>query len=305
MGPTAAGKTGLAMELIKRLPLEIISVDSGMVYRGMDVGTAKPTVDQLQSAPHHLIDICDPKESYSAGQFRSDALEKIQEIFAKGRAPLLVGGTMLYFRVLLQGISDLPKSDELVRKKIRLEKEQYGLDALYSRLQKIDSKAALRISKTDSQRIQRALEVYELTGKSLSELQAISPPDVLPYEVVNIVLAPKDIYFLWHKIEERFKEMVKQGFVDEVRRLYAGGDLHLDLPSMRTVGYRQIWQYLSGQISHEEMLRLVPIATRQLAKRQLTWLRRWDDAQWFESDDPMLISQVMILLGDFCKDQSC
>jgi len=297
MGPTAAGKTWLAMELTKRLPFDIISVDSGMIYRGMDIGTAKPTADQLHIAPHHLIDICDPKESYSAGQFRYDALQKVQEIFAKGRLPLLVGGTMLYFRVLQQGISNLPRSNEAVRAKIKSEKDRVGLGALYLRLQKIDPKAAARISQTDSQRIQRALEVYELTGKTLSELQFISPPDVLPYEVVNIIAVPTDMQSLQRKIKERFKEMLNLGFIDEVRQLYDRGDLNHDLPSMRTVGYRQIWQYLSGQVSYEDMLELVHIATRQLAKRQLTWLRGWNDAKWFDSDDSALIINVMNLIN--------
>lgn len=293
MGPTAAGKTKLALELAKRLPFEIISVDSGMIYCGMDIGTAKPSADQLQICPHHLIDICDPKEIYSAGQFRQDALQKIQEIFAKGHIPLLVGGTMLYFRVLEQGISNLPKADKEVRAKIKLEKDRLGLKTLYLRLQKIDPKTAMVISQADSQRIQRALEVYELTGKSLSELQAISPPEALPYEVVNIIIAPSDANTLRYKIKERFNEMLKLGFIDEVRSLYYRKDLHSDLPSMRAVGYRQICQYLAGRISYGEMLTLVPIATRQLAKRQLTWLKRWRNAKWFDSEDHSLLSDIM------------
>ena len=297
MGPTAVGKTKLAIELVQRLPLEIISVDSGMIYRGMNIGTAKPTPDELQMAPHHLIDICDPSESYSAGQFRYDALQKIQEIFVKGRVPLLVGGTMLYFRVLEHGISNLPKSNEKVRTKIRLEKDQYGLDALYLRLQTIDPKTAARLNRRDSQRIQRALEVYEITGKSLSELQTVSPQEESPYEVVNIIVVPKDAPSLQDNIEKRFKEMLRLGFVDEVRSLYARDDLHFNLPSMRTVGYREVMQYLSGEISYEKMLELIPIATRKLAKRQLTWLKKWGNAKWLEGNASNLLLNIMNLMA--------
>ncbi len=297
MGPTAVGKTRLAIELVQRLPLEIISVDSGMIYRGMDIGTAKPMPHELRVAPHHLIDVCDPSESYSAGQFRHDALQKIQEIFAKGRVPLLVGGTMLYFWVLEHGISDLPQSNEAVREKLRLEKDQYGLDSLYIRLQEIDPKTAARLKRQDSQRIQRALEIYELTGKSLSELQTASPPNTLPYAVVNIAVVPKDINSLRGNIVKRFKEMLQLGFIDEVKSLYARDDLHCNLPSMRTVGYREVVQYLSGEIPYEKMQELIPLATRKLAKRQLTWLKRWGNANLFESDVPELLSNIMELIA--------
>lgn len=297
MGPTAASKTHLAIELTKRLPFTIISVDSGMVYRGMDIGTAKPRAAELLIAPHHLIDICDPKEPYSVGQFRSDALQKITEIFASERIPLLVGGTMLYFRILQQGISHLPQANEQVRAKIKSQKDQLGLKDLYLQLRKIDPKTAANIRPTDSQRIQRALEVYELTGKSLSELQSISPPDLLQYNVKNIIVAPAHMAVIRSKIAARFQEMLDLGFIDEVQQLYNRGDLSLDLPAMRMVGYRQIWQYLSGQIGYEEMLQLVPMVTGQLAKRQLTWLKRWDDAVWFNSDDPNLLDNVMNLLS--------
>lgn len=293
MGPTASGKTALAMKLIERFPFEIISVDSAMVYRGMDIGTAKPTAEELRLAPHHLIDICDPQESYSAGKFRVDAIAKIEEVFARGHIPLLVGGTMLYFRVLQFGISNLPQADEKTRAKIAGQKEEFGLDALYLRLQKIDPETAARVSKTDSQRIGRALEVYELTGKSLSELKLISPPEVLPYPTVNIALAPSDITNLRSKIKARFNQMLELGFIEEVEKLYKRGDLHLDLPALRAVGYRQIWQYLSGQIGYAQMLDLVPIATGQLAKRQLTWLRSWQKINWFDSDDPHSLDNIM------------
>ena len=293
MGPTAVGKTSLAIWLAQSLPFDIISVDSAMVYRGMDIGTAKPTPEQLREAPHHLINICDPKESYSVGQFRRDALLKIEEIFTRKRLPLLVGGTMLYFRLLQQGLSNLPRSSGEVRAKIRQEKESLGLEALYLRLQKIDPKAAMKLSSTDSQRIQRALEVYDLTGKSLTELQLASPPDPLPYDFVNIVVAPQDMDFLRCNIKKRFQEMLTLGFIDEVRQLYQRGDLHFDLPSIRTVGYRQAWQYLEGQIGYDKFLELVPIATRQLAKRQLTWLRSWDNSKWFDCSSWLFKPNVM------------
>ncbi|MBU0744978.1 MAG: tRNA (adenosine(37)-N6)-dimethylallyltransferase MiaA [Gammaproteobacteria bacterium] len=299
MGPTAAGKTDAAITLCEHFPFEIVSVDSAMVYRDLDIGTAKPTVKQLQLAKHHLIDICDPKESYSAGEFRHDALQKIEEIFARGNIPLLVGGTMLYFYVLQHGLSNLPKADEKVRLKIQAECDQLGLGALYDRLQNIDPQSAKNIKKTDSQRIQRALEVHELTGKSLTELKLIDPPCALPYEVINFIISPSDISAIRGKIQARFNQMLHLGFVDEVQKLYQRGDLYADLPSIRSVGYRQIWQYLSGQISYDKMLELIPIVTGRLAKRQLTWLRRWDRAKWFNSDDPMMMSNIMNSI-DFC-----
>jgi len=293
MGQTAAGKTLLAARLAKHFPFDIISVDSAMIYCGMNIGTAKPTVAELKITPHHLIDICDPSEIYSAGQFCQDAVTKIEEIFARGRVPLLVGGTMLYFHALQHGISNLPRSDEEVRAKIKEDKDKFGLEELYLRLQKIDPETAAKVSSTDSQRIQRALEVYEITGKSLSELKFISPPKPLPYQVENIILAPLDIRNLRRKIRKRFDQMIELGFIEEVQQLYSRGDLNPDLPSIRTVGYRQVWQYLSGQINYDQMLELVPIATNQLAKRQLTWLRSWKDTSWFDSDSAELISLVM------------
>jgi tRNA dimethylallyltransferase len=296
MGPTASGKTRLALRLVEYFPFEIISVDSAMIYRGMDIGTAKPTSQELELVPHHLINICDPKDLYSAGQFREDALVKIEEIHVRGKVPLLVGGTMLYFSVLQQGISDLPKSDEKVRVKIKAMLDEEGLGALYLRLQRVDLKSAKLIQKSDSQRIQRALEVYEITGKSLSELKDISPPKKLPYEVINFVVFHREIAKLRAKIKTRFQNMIGAGFIDEVQKLYQRQDLHPNLPSMRTVGYRQIWQYLVGEISYDEMFKLVPIVTGQLAKRQLTWLRRWQGSKWFDSDDPNLISNVINLI---------
>lgn len=296
MGPTGVGKTALALRLVERLPFEIISVDSAMIYRGMDIGTAKPTVAELAIAPHSLINICDPKESYSAGQFRRDALLQIKNSIARGRVPLLVGGTMLYFYVLQYGISRLPPAEENIRIRIREQQEKLGLETLYSQLQEIDPKTASRISKTDTQRIHRALEVYEITGKTLSALKDMSPPEKLPYDVTNVALSFFDKSFHREKIEERFKEMLRLGFVAEVQQLYQRGDLCSKLPAIRTVGYRQIWQYLSRQINHEQMLAAVPQVTMRLVKRQLTWLRSWQHVQWFDSGSDKLLENVMNFL---------
>lgn len=296
MGPTASGKTELALNLAEQHPFEIISVDSAMVYRGMDIGTAKPTREERQRVKHHLIDICDAQDIYSAGQFRRDALIKIEEIFALGKVPLLVGGTMLYFRVLAHGISELPKSSKEIRSKIQMRLEQFGVEHLYQELAKIDPQTAKKLHATDKQRIVRALEVYEASGKKLSELQLISKPQSLPYEIVNIVISPRDIAQIRHKIKERLNKMLKLGFIDEVRKLHARRDLNSDLPSIRTVGYRQVWQYLSGEISHDVMVEMILIKTGHLAKRQLTWLKSWSDLNWFESDDQFLLQRIQGLM---------
>lgn len=296
MGPTAAGKTSLAIELAQRLPCDIISVDSAMIYRGMDIGTAKPTTTELQITPHYLIDICDPKEMYSVAQFREDALKKIEEIFSQGRIPVLVGGTMMYFRILQQGISKLPKADPGIRATIKAKMDRFGLAALYRQLQKIDPKTAANIHPTDQQRIQRALEIYAITGKSLSELKLAFPPAALPYPTINIAVAPSSRSNLRDKIKLRFAKMLQLGLIEEVQRLYQRGDLFPALPSIRTVGYRQVWQYLSGEISYEKMLESVLVATNHLAKRQLTWLRSWQAIAWFDSDENQLGSKVSNLM---------
>ena len=298
MGPTASGKTALAIELTKRFPFNIISVDSAMVYRDMDIGTAKPTLEELKIAPHRLINICDPSEAYSAGQFRQDAIAEIEKILAQGRIPLLVGGTMLYFRVLQQGISNLPQADKEVRAQIAAQIEKFGLAEVYQELQKIDPQTAATIKKTDSQRIRRALEVFKITGKSLSELKSVSPPQKLPFKFINIAVAPLERSDLQEKINLRFKKMLKLGFVEEVERLYKRSDLHFDLPSIRMVGYRQAWQYFAGQITYDQMLQQVPIATRQLAKRQLTWLRSWPGIKWFDSEKSIQILNFILQLID-------
>ena len=277
MGPTASGKTGVAVELVQQLPLEIISVDSALVYRGMDIGTAKPGADILRIAPHRLIDIRDPAQAYSAAEFRSDALEAMEDIRRHGKIPLLVGGTTLYFRALEQGLSDLPGADPGVRAQLEAEAQELGWAAMHTRLAGIDPAAAARIHPNDPQRIQRALEVHALTGSTLSQLCAegrAGPPDS---RFLKIILAPQDRALLHARIRQRFDAMLEQGFLDEVRRLRARGDLHGDLPSMRAVGYRQAWDHLDGKLSAEEWVERAVIATRQFAKRQMTWLRSETD----------------------------
>ncbi|MGD2084481.1 MAG: tRNA (adenosine(37)-N6)-dimethylallyltransferase MiaA [Chromatiales bacterium] len=288
MGPTASGKTELAVRLVEALPLEIVSVDSALVYRGMDVGTAKPDADLLARAPHRLIDICDPAETYSAARFRADALREMGAICAAGRVPLLVGGTMLYFRALERGLSVLPDADQGLRARLEREGAQLGWDALHERLRRVDPAAAARIHPNDPQRIQRALEVYELTGRPLSEIQGRGPGRGLPYHTVKLARAPADRAELHRRIERRFLAMLDEGLEDEVARLLERGDLAPSLPALRAVGYRQVVQYLSGECDREEMIRRALAATRQLAKRQLTWLRGDREVVWLdEARDPV------------------
>lgn len=296
MGPTASGKTQLAVTLVQQFPFEIISVDSAMVYRGMDIGTAKPGHEVLSIAPHHLIDICDPGDAYSAAQFRSDALRLIQDITARGRIPLLVGGTMLYFRALQQGLAAMPSADSELRKALTAEGQAVGWDVLHARLQTIDPDAAARIHAHDSQRIQRALEVYQLSGKNITTWQREQDNTLANYTIHNLALAPNDRAILHARIAERFKQMLASGFIDEVRALYHRGDLTLDTPAMRSVGYRQVWQYLDGELSYDDMQERGIIATRQLAKRQLTWLRSWPGLVWFDSESQGLVGEVVAYL---------
>lgn len=293
MGPTASGKTKLAIWLAQQLPCDIISVDSGMIYRDLDIGTAKPSPQELQVAPHRLINICDPKEIYSAAQFRQDALKEIENILAQDRIPLLVGGTMLYFRILQQGISTLPKAHAAIRTQLVEEAAPNGWQKLHERLQQIDPLAAARIAPNDAQRLQRALEVFMLTGKPMTQLFAENPSEQLPYQVTNIVLAPPKREALAVRINQRFASMLQQGLVEEVECLFKRPDLHENLPSMRTVGYRQVWQYLSGKLNYDEMQERAIIATRQLAKRQLTWLKSWQDVTWFDSEKINLKAEVL------------
>lgn len=292
MGPTASGKTALAIELVEQHNCEIISVDSALIYRGMDIGSAKPNSEELERAPHRLIDIRDPSESYSAADFRQDALNEIASIIDAGKTPLLVGGTMLYFKALLEGLSPLPAANESIRVQIALEAERDGWDVLHLQLQQIDPVSAARIHPNDPQRLSRALEVYRISGKSLTQLTEVKS-EALPYSVVQFGISPKDRKVLHLSIEERFKLMLNQGFIEEVERLKARGDLHLDLPSMRCVGYRQVWQYLNGDYDYDTMVEKSIVATRQLAKRQLTWLRGWPELNWLESGDETNLARLM------------
>lgn len=286
MGPTASGKTDLAIQLRQQLPVEVISVDSALIYRGMDIGTAKPSKAELALAPHRLIDICDPAESYSAANFRTDALREMQEISAQGKIPLLVGGTMLYYKALLEGLSPLPSADEKVRSEIEAKAALVGWGGLHQELSKIDPISAQRINPNDSQRINRALEVFYLTGKTLTELTA-QKGETLPYDILQFAIAPEQREVLHLRIEQRFHKMIELGFQQEVEKLYRRPDLNENLPSIRCVGYRQMWEYLRGDYDHDEMVFRGICATRQLAKRQITWLRGWTSPiQWLDSLQP-------------------
>ena len=285
MGPTASGKTDLAIKLIKRFPCEIISVDSAMVYRGMDIGTAKPSANELQQAPHRLMDICDPIEPYSAGRFRQEALSEIEEIHSRKKIPLLVGGTMLYFKVLQNGVAKLPTADATIRADLLHEAEEVGWPEMHAQLKIIDPEMAEKLHPNDAQRIQRALEVFRITGKTMTELQAVQKAQQSPYRAIDLGLIPEDRSLLHKRIEERFKKMLKIGLVKEVENLRDQFELNADLPSMRSVGYRQVWQYLEGEYDLSTMQERGIIATRRLAKRQLTWLRSWKDLQVFSCED--------------------
>lgn len=302
MGPTASGKTALAVDLVQHLPLEIISVDSALVYRDLDIGTAKPDAELLSKAPHRLIDIRDPSQSYSVAEFREDALREMADITRQGRTPLLVGGTMLYFRALEQGLSDLPKADPAVRARLEAELTTLGLAALHRRLQELDPIAAGRIHENDPQRTLRALEVIEITGRALSELQAEDGGEALPYRVLKLIRAPEDRALLHQRIESRFQEMLKSGFEAEVRTLLQRGDLSPELPAMRSVGYRQMLNYLLGGCSRDDMVQRGIIATRQLAKRQFTWLRSEKNAHWLD-EGAELLPQAMTLITDFLGEK--
>ena len=275
LGPTASGKTAAALALAARRPIEIVSIDSALVYRDMDIGTAKPTRDERASVPHHLIDIIDPADAYSAAEFRADALRLIGEIAARGRTPLLAGGTMLYYKALTQGLNDLPTADADVRATLDADAARDGWPALHARLATVDPQTAARLAPNDSQRIQRALEIFMLTGQPMSTLLAAPRTQHVdaPYRFVPIALEPSDRAVLHARIAARFDAMLARGFIDEVRRLRSRGDLDLSMPSMRCVGYRQAWEYLDGATRYDEMRDKGIFATRQLCKRQLTWLR--------------------------------
>ena len=274
LGPTASGKTAAALAFAARTSVEIVSVDSALVYRGMDIGTAKPTPAELAQVPHHLIDIIEPTEAYSAAQFRADALRLVAEITARGNVPLFVGGTMLYFKALTEGLNDLPSADAALRAQLEAEAARDGWPALHARLAQVDTASAARLAPNDAQRIQRALEVFMLTGEPMSALLARPAQQTQsPCRFVPIALEPSDRAVLHARIAARFDAMLAAGFVDEVERLRARGDLNPDMPSMRCVGYRQAWSYLDGTIDYATMRDTGIFATRQLCKRQLTWLR--------------------------------
>ncbi|WP_298442091.1 tRNA (adenosine(37)-N6)-dimethylallyltransferase MiaA [uncultured Ferrimonas sp.] len=292
MGPTASGKTDLAIALRQHLPVELISVDSALIYKQMDIGSAKPTAAELTQAPHRLIDILDPSESYSAADFVADAHREMAKIVADGKIPLLVGGTMLYFKALIEGLSPLPSADATIRAQIEAEAEQLGWQALHQQLAEVDPISAERIHPNDPQRLLRALEVYRISGKSMTELTKVKAPPS-PYRYVQFAIAPSDRAVLHQRIEQRFLAMLQQPFEQEVHALMARGDLDTNLPSIRCVGYRQMWSYLSGEIDRDTMVAQGVAATRQLAKRQLTWLRGWGELDWLESGDDDNVGKVL------------
>ena len=284
MGPTASGKTALAIKLRQKYPIELISVDSALIYKGMDIGTAKPSIEEQVLAPHRLIDILDPSASYSAADFCQDALREINAIVSEGKIPLLVGGTMLYYKALLNGLSPLPAANPKIRQQIEQQAQQHGWQALHQELVQIDPVAGSRIHANDPQRISRALEVYRISGKTLTQLTQ-TKGQIFPFCVKQFAIAPQQRAELHKRIELRFKTMLELGFEAEVKALYSRGDLHPDLPSIRCVGYRQIWEYLAGNCTREEAIFRGICATRQLAKRQITWLRSWDELTWLDSED--------------------
>jgi tRNA dimethylallyltransferase len=306
MGPTASGKTNLAVELARRLPVELISVDSALVFRDMNIGTAKPATEILNQAPHHLIDIVNPTEAYSAAAFRHDALRLMADITARSKIPLLVGGTMLYFKVLREGLSKLPQADPLIRASLDAEIAQFGIQSLHQKLALVDAKTAARLAPNDTQRIQRAMEIYRITGQSMSALigaDSLSSGEnewggeTLPYQITAIALLPSDRAQLHARIASRFKTMISLGLLDELRALREKYSLQPDMTSMRCVGYRQAWQYLEGEINYDEFVEKGIIATRQLAKRQLTWLRSTPVDIELDCLDSNLLEKVLAKLS--------
>ncbi len=297
MGPTASGKTALGIELAKALNGEIISVDSALVYRGMDIGTAKPDRRERDGVTHHLIDILEPTEVFSAGQFREKALSLIDDIASRGKMPILVGGTMLYFHVLLNGMATMPDADEKIRRDIDIQAQQQGWNVVHERLKEVDPIAAARIHPNDSQRIQRALEVYLVSGRSQTDWINEQAQVSLPFKPIKLVIAPTDRTILHEKIALRFDQMLAHGFIDEVRALFDRGDLDASMPAVRAVGYRQAWSYLQGECDATTFREKAIIATRQLAKRQFTWLRQQTEVRWLETGDAMVLEQALRHLG--------
>ena len=294
MGPTATGKTDLAIDLCKQLPCDIISVDSALVYKGMDIGTAKPDAETLADFPHRLIDIRDPSEPYSAAEFRADALSEMAQISAAGRIPLLVGGTMLYFKALRDGLAILPESDPTIREQISQLADDKGWDEVHQQLAQVDPVSAQRIHPNDPQRLQRALEIYRISGETLTELQAKQVREnVLPYDLTTLAIIPENRATLHQRIEVRFRQMLEQGFIGEVQELFERPELNLNLPSIRAVGYRQVWQHLEGTYNREQMVEKGVIATRQMAKRQLTWLRNNWQFERISMEDPEKLRETL------------
>lgn len=302
MGPTASGKTSLACELVQHYPFEIISVDSAMIYRDMTIGTAKPSEEELQVAPHHLISIKDPTESYSAAEFCADTFSLVDSLQHQGKIPLLVGGTMMYFNALQKGLSNLPQASPELRQQLEDEAANKGWDALHQKLMQIDPKAAARIHAHDTQRIQRALEVYYLTGTTLSEFlaQKKEGPD---YQFINMILFPEKRAWLHERIAQRFDQMLEQGFIDEVIKLQEKWHLTPNMPAMRCVGYRQVLEYLAGEYDYATMRDKGIAATRQLAKRQLTWLRQWDEAWRYDPQNKAFPEEIMAKTQEILDNQ--
>lgn len=296
MGPTASGKTGLAIELAKQLNGEVISVDSALIYKHMDIGTAKPDMQERSGIAHHLIDIIEPEQAYSVAEFRNDCLRLVEEIVARGKTPILAGGTMMYFNALVKGLSQLPQSQPIVREEIQAEITQHGLQSMHAQLAKIDPQSGQRIHSNDSQRITRALEVFRISGKTMTELQAETEL-VSGIKFKQFSIMPLKREELHKRIEARFDIMLNNGFQTEVEALKARASLNLDMPSMRCVGYRQMWQYLDGELSSDEMRERGIIATRQLAKRQITWLRAWEDLIELQTDAVDNIDIIIKNLG--------
>jgi tRNA dimethylallyltransferase len=301
MGPTGSGKTELAATLVARLPLEIVSVDAAMVYRGMDIGTAKPSAELLARAPHRLIDLIDPVESYSAARFLADAGRAIEEIAARGRIPLLAGGTMLYFRALQSGLAQLPAADPAIRQRLEARAAAEGWPALHAELARLDPAAAARIRANDRQRIERALEVIEQSGRPLSVQHAQDLRGAASCDDLPLVFAPADRALLFERVAARFDDMLRRGFLEEVRGLRARGDLHAGLPSMRLIGYRQLWQHLEGAVKLPEAAEQAVAATRQLARRQLTWLRAEPGAEWFDAADATVPERIAARVAEWLE----
>lgn len=299
MGPTASGKTALSVKLAQALETEIISVDSALVFKGMDIGTAKPTIEERGGIKHHLIDIIDPAESFSTGQFRKQALTIMENITARGKIPILTGGTMLYFNALTKGMALLPEANPEIRAKLDHELATLGKQVLHQRLTEVDPESAARIHPNDPQRVQRALEVYEISGKPISLFFKEAQSDALPYQTLKLIVAPENRQLLHEIIAQRFKVMLEQGLLAEVEALYNRKDLNENLPAIRAVGYRQVWCYLKGEYDLQTMTEKAIIATRQLAKRQFTWLRKETEAKSFISSDKQLFDKIVTEVNNF------